>query len=139
MISSLTFVGDGVSGLVELTLGATRAVYLAELVTTDGVVVVRDDDVPLPRGALIEVRADGLWAELVPEADDHWSFGLEAFGLRFDTLDEARASEVGERVPVGADLEWDRGRVVGEVLIGRARLAVDGTGTFTIADLDTPT
>ena len=137
---SLAFAGDdGVSGSVSLALGETRAEYHAELVVEGGVVVVHDDDVPLPRGdpavrarsRLIEVRADGLWAEIVHEADDHWSLGLEAFGLRFDTLDEARASDVGERVPVGYDLEWDRGRVVGEILVGRSRTPVDTTGTFT--------
>jgi hypothetical protein len=136
---SLAFAGDAVNGSVVLALGEVRASYRAELVLPDGVVVVHDDDVPLPRGApavqarsrLLEVRADGLWAEVVHEADDHWSFGLEAFGLRFDTLDEARASDVGERVPVGLDLEWDRGRVVGELLVGRARIPVDTTGTFT--------
>ncbi|MFI5047690.1 MAG: hypothetical protein ACHQIG_11560 [Acidimicrobiia bacterium] len=96
-----------------------------------GAVAVRDHEVPLPRSsALLELRADGLWTEVVHEADDHWSFGLEAFGLRFDTLAEARVSDVGERVPVGYDLEWDRGRVVGELLVGRARIPVDTTGTF---------
>jgi len=95
-----------------------------------GVFAVRDDEVPLPRGSLIEVRADGLWAEVVHEADDHWSLGLEAFGLRFDSIAEARASDIGERVAVGYDLEWDRGRVVGELLVGRARVPVDTTGTF---------
>jgi hypothetical protein len=145
MAWSLAFAGDdGVEGTVELALDATRARYRAELVLPagagpEGVVVVHDDDVPLPRGApavlarsrLLEVRSDGLWAEVVHEDEDHWAFALEAFGLRFDTLEEARTSDVGERVPVGLDLEWDRGRVVGEILVGRARVAVDTTGTFT--------
>ncbi len=135
MFASLTFVGDaGVSGTIEFTLGAARATYLAELVLdvgeTRGVVVVRDDDVPLPRGRLLEIRADGLWAEMVHEADDHWSFGLEAFGLRFDSINDARTSDVGERIPVGLDLEWDRGHVVGELLVSRARIPVDLPGTF---------
>ncbi|MET0275393.1 MAG: hypothetical protein ABW211_00945 [Acidimicrobiia bacterium] len=147
MFSSLTFVGDdGISGTVELALGESRASYLAELVIAGGdvpdewrgVVVVRDDDVPLPRGSLVEIRADGLWAELIHEADDHWSFGLEAFGLRFDTLDDARTSDVGERIPVGLDLEWDRGRVVGELLLARSRIPIDAPGTFTLTGTVTP-
>jgi hypothetical protein len=104
MAWSLAFAGDdGVEGTVELALGATRARYRAELVLPAGagpagVVVVHDDDVPLPRGTLLEVRSDGLWAEVVHEGEDHWAFALEAFGLRFDTLEEARTSDVGERV-----------------------------------------
>ncbi len=128
MTWSLAFAGDdGVRGSVVLALGDERASYRAELVLPDGVVVVHDDDVPLPREGSLEVRADGLWAEVVHEAGDHWSFGLEAFGLRFDTVDEARTSDVGERVPVGLDLEWDRGRVVGDLLVGRTRIPVDTT------------
>ena len=119
-------------GAVLLALGEERAIYWAVIELDDGVIVVRDDDVPLPRGALLEVRADSLWAELVCEvAGEHWSFGLEAFGLRLDDLDEARHAEVGERLAVGLDLEWDEGHVVGEVLLGSGRIAVDGTGTFT--------
>jgi hypothetical protein len=87
--------------------------------------------VPLPRGTLLEVRADGLWAELVCEVPGvHWGFGLEAFGLRLDGWEEVRDATVGDRVPVGLDLEWDEGRVLGEVLAGGRRLAIDGRGTF---------
>jgi hypothetical protein len=114
---------------------ARRAASFAavlDLGAPHGAVAVRDHDIPFPRhGSLVELRADGLWAEIVHEAHDHWSFGLEAFGLRFDTVAEARASDVGERMPIGYDLEWDRGAVVGELLVGRARVAVDTTGTFT--------
>lgn len=47
-------------------------------------------------------------------------------------LDEGDiASEIGERVPVGLDLEWETGDVVhGDVLVGRARIAVDAWGRF---------
>ena len=95
-----------------------------------GFVAIRHDHVSRPRaGALLEVRADGLWAELVCEVpDEHWTFGLEAFGLRLDDRDEARTADVGERVPVGFDLEWDEGHVIGELLIGRSRIPFDGSG-----------
>ena len=97
-----------------------------------GFVAIRHDHVSRPRaGALLEVRADGLWAELVCEVpDEHWTFGLEAFGLRLDDRDEALTADVGERVPVGFDLEWDEGQVLGEILLGRSRIPFDGTGTF---------
>ena len=39
-------------------------------------------------------------------------------------------ADVGERVPVGFDLEWDEGHVVGELLVGRSRVPFDGRGTF---------
>ena len=97
----------------------------------DGFVVVRHDDVPLPRGPLLELRADGLWAELVCEVPgEHWAFALEGFGLQMADREEARTAERGERLPVGFDLEWDGGRVVGEVLVGRRRIAIDGEGGF---------
>ena len=115
---------------IDLDAGVATFSALLDLGPEHGVIAVRDDDAAAPRGRLVEIRADGLWAEVVREADDHWGFGLEAFGLRFATIDEARTSDVGERVPVGYDLEWDRGRVVGEVLVGRARIPVDTAGTL---------
>ena len=116
-----------------LSLGDTRATYRAELYVDGALVLVHDDDVPLPRGALLEVRADGLWAELVCETPgEHWGFGLEAFGLRYEDEEDAARSDVGERVAVGLDLEWETPDLVhGELLVGRDRIPFDGTGTFT--------
>jgi hypothetical protein len=101
----------------------------------DGFVIVRDDDIAPPRSdALLEARTDSLWAELVCEAPgEHWSFGLEAFGLRLDDRAEARTAVVGERLPVGFDLEWDEGSVFGELLVARARIPFEGTGELTPA------
>jgi hypothetical protein len=122
-----------------LALLEDHAQYWAIVELADGVVVVRDDAVSLPRGSLLEVRADGLWAELVCEVPGvHWGFGLEAFGLRLDAWDDARFAQVGDRTPVGLDLEWDEGRVIGEVLVGTRRIPVDTTGTFTEL-VDVPT
>jgi hypothetical protein len=137
---SLRFVEPGgVRGAVLLALLEDHARYWAIVELEDGVVVVRDDAVNLPRGPLLEVRADGLWAELVCEVRGvHWGFGLEAFGLRLDTRDDARFAEVGDRTPVGLDLEWDEGRVIGEVLAGARRIPIDTTGAFTEL-VDAPT
>ena len=98
---------------------------------------MRDHEVPLPRAGL-EIRADGLWAELICETpDEHWSFGLEAFGLRLDDPADALApgGEIGERLPVGLDLEWETdltdgtaGTVRGEVLVGSGRIEFEGPG-----------
>jgi hypothetical protein len=123
-----------VRGNVRLDLGSTRAAFRAELFIDGALVLVHDDDIPLPRGSLLEVRADGLWAEFVCEVPhEHWGFGLEAFGLRYDDPAEAAVSDRGERLPVGYDLEWEApGHVVGEVLVGRERLPIDGPGSFVI-------
>ena len=133
---SLEFSDDlGVSGSLRLTLhdGGAPAAFDARLALPgEGFVVVHDDDVPAPRGAQLVVRADGLWAELLCETPgEHWSFGLEAFGVRFDDEAEAAVSDRGERVAVGFDLEWETpDRVAGEILLGRRRLEFDGTGHF---------
>jgi hypothetical protein len=129
---------DGTGGFVRLELRPQDAVawYWAYVVGPGtGLVVVRDHEVPLPRAGL-EVRAEGLWAELVCEVPgEHWSFGLEAFGVRLEDPDEALApgGEVGERLPVGLDLEWDAGAVFGEILVGTRRIGFEGPGRLDVA------
>ena len=126
--------GHGITGSFSLSLAdGIAAVFSARLTLPGtGVVVVHDDDVPPPRGEQLVVRAEGLWAELVCETPgEHWSFGLEAFGVRFDDEHEAATSDRGERVAVGLDLEWETpDRVFGEILVGRSRIEFDGTGSF---------
>ena len=134
---SLAFGDDhGVEGSLHLTVAdgpAPSATFEASLALPDtGYVLVRDDDLASPRGSLLQVRGDGLWAELVCETPgEHWSIGLEAFGLRFADEAEARVTDRGERVAIGFDLEWEApGTVFGEILLGARRLAFDGRGTF---------
>ena len=111
----------------------------------DGVVVVEDRDVPRPRGATLECRAEGLWFACICETpDEHWTFGLEAFGLRYDTVDEARRGGFGERLAVGYDLEWEidvddpvvpslpAGIARGDVLVAHATFAVDECGRLAV-------
>ena len=134
---SLEFADDrGITGSLTLTVDDASATFHAQLTVPDvGVIVVRDDDVARPRrDDLLVIRAEGLWAELLCETpDEHWSFGLEAFGVRFDDEAEAATSDRGERVPVGFDLEWETpDRVVGEVLVGRAKYDLTAHGTFTV-------
>ena len=94
---------------------------------------MHDDDVPPPSVAVLVIRADGLWAELLCETPgEHWSFGLEAFGVRFADEAEAATSDRGDRVAVGFDLEWETpDHVHGELLLERRQLEFDGTGSFT--------
>jgi hypothetical protein len=126
----------GLSGSLRLTVRdrPQPAIFDARLsLPDDGVVVVHDDDVTPPRReSQLVVRAEGLWAELLCETpDEHWSFGLEAFGVQFDDEAQAAVSDRGERVAVGFDLEWETpDRVYGEILLGRRQFEFDGHGRF---------
>jgi hypothetical protein len=108
-------------------------------------VLVRDHDVAIPKSGL-EIRAEGLWAELTCEtAWEHWTIGLEAFGVALDDPADAYRDERGDRVALGFDLEWESRspayvypagvtryevpcRVHGEVLVGSERIEVDAVG-----------
>jgi hypothetical protein len=157
---------DGTGVAVQLACAPALGVawWWTHLLLPDrtGPVVVRDHEVPLPRVGL-EVRADGLWGELVCEtAFEHWTYGLEAFGVALDDPAESRRGEIGDRMPVGFDLEWELdpavgdvreiagawrgyeqfGVVHGEVLLGRSRVEVDAVGlrshTWGVPQWDVP-
>jgi len=82
--------------------------YWASFLTPSGLVAVRDHDVPPPRTPGLEIRTDGLWAEFVCETPlEHWSGGLEAFGIRYDDPADAWGDEWGDRLAVGLDFEWE--------------------------------
>jgi hypothetical protein len=138
---------DGrLGGFVRMALrpGEGRAWYWGYLARPGrAVVAVRDHDVELPRGGALELRSAGLWAEVTCETPlDHWSMGLEAFGVALDDPTEAWRGERGDRVALGLDMEWEAAGVAeavpggyaqpssvsGEVLVGSARIEVDGRG-----------
>ncbi|MDP9333592.1 MAG: hypothetical protein M3Q30_09825 [Actinomycetota bacterium] len=140
------------AGFVRLELREAEQIawywtYLVGVPDVEGLVVVRDHEVVLPRQGL-EIRAEGLWAELCCEARrEHWTFGLEAFGVRLDAAGDAlrAGGEIGERVAVGLDLEWEvgddgppAGIVHGDVLVGRARHEIDALGWFYDDDAPDP-
>jgi hypothetical protein len=129
---------DGFAGFVRLDVRDADNVawywtYLVGVPGIPGIIVVRDHEVPLPRQRL-EIRAEGLWAELWCETPgEHWTFGLEAFGVRLDAAEDALrpGGEIGDRVAVGLDLEWETPDLVhGEVLVERDRFAIDAVGFF---------
>jgi hypothetical protein len=144
------------TGEVRLVFDAAsaRAAFVAQFVILRaGRVVVADEHVALPRPQTgLEIRADGLWAAMTCEtAFEHWSLGLEAFGLRVgDDVEASGAGAmetagwdelVGERIPVGFDLEWELrsppealgdgngyrqiGAMFGELLVARDRVVID--------------
>ena len=145
---------DGIGVSVRLACAPTLGVawWWTHLLLPDlpGPVVVRDHEVPLPRQGLA-VRADGLWGELDCETPlEHWTYGLEAFGVRLDDPADSLRGEIGERMPVGLDLEWDVdpatdlhefdragehgyeqfGNVHGEILLDRERFEIAGAGAL---------
>jgi hypothetical protein len=135
---------DGFAGFIRLELREDEGVawywtYLVGVPGVAGILAVRDHEVPLPRQRL-EIRTEGLWAELVCETPgEHWTFGLEAFGLRLDAPEDALrpGGEIGDRVAVGLDLEWEvgpdgapGGTVHGDVLVDRAQWTIEAAGWF---------
>ncbi|HVF73462.1 MAG TPA: hypothetical protein VM938_00330 [Acidimicrobiales bacterium] len=127
---------DGsLGGFVAYAFHARTAWYWAGLVGAGRpYLLVRELDVPLPRSSSsAEVRAEALWADMNCETPfDHWSYGLEAFGVALDDPAEALRGERGDRVGLGLDIEWEasgpvdggdgsyaqRGVVHGEILVG---------------------
>jgi hypothetical protein len=142
--------GTGLAVRLACAPGLGIAWWWTHLILPDlpGPVVVRDHEVGLPRQGL-EIRADGLWAELTCETPfEHWTYGLEAFGVRLDDPADSLRGEIGERMPVGLDIEWEVdpsaepreygdirengyeqfGTVHGELLLGRSRFELDAVG-----------
>lgn len=142
--------GDGgVAGYVRLALrpGEGTAWFWAAMVGGGpALVTMRDHEVTPPSARALEVRASGLWTELVCETPlDHWSVGLEAFGVALDDPLEAWGRERGDPWALGLDVEWEgvgpcvgwpaaggywQGCAVsGDVLVGARKFSLDGSGT----------
>src|SRR4051794_35375426 len=141
--------GKLVGGFVRLGLWPNqgRAWYWAALAGEGRrYLLVRDEDVPLPRPGRTDVRTDGLWSAFECETPfDHWTIGLEAFAVALDDPEEAWGDERGDPIGLGFDLEWEAEaepqpepagdsyrqacRVSGEILTGRdERFLIDGHG-----------
>lgn len=106
-------------------------------------VAVVEFEVPLPSRGW-EVRASGLWADHVCETPmEHWSYGLEAFGLAVDDPTELMGAALGRREPLGWELEFEArapaqhttaqsygqaGSVHGVILEATGSTEVDGYG-----------
>lgn len=115
------------------------------LVTAGGLVVVRDHELPAADRSRLLARGEGIWCELVREvAGEHWAVNAEAFGVRLDSPRDALHGEIGHRIPVGLELDWEAttapqpidggvahaGTVRGEVLLAAETIDLDGAGVF---------
>jgi hypothetical protein len=141
--------GGGLAGFVRLAVRpAERTAWFWAGMVGGGpaLVAVRDHEVDPPAAGGLEVRAPGLWTELVCETPlDHWSVGMEAFGVALDDPLEAWGQERGDPWALGLDVEWEAAApaepwhgddagywqgcaVHGDVLVGAERFALDGAG-----------
>jgi hypothetical protein len=108
-------------------------------------VTVIDNEAPLPTPPALELRASGLWADLIVETPmTHMTVGLEAFGVAMDDPTEVYRRGWGDRIPLGFDLEWETDgsvfhydvtsryevpcRVHGDILVGSETIDFDGVG-----------
>jgi len=108
-------------------------------------VLVVDPEAAIPGGRSLEVRAEGLWCNHTCETPfDHWTLGLEAFGVALDDPADAYRGMRGDRIALGFDLEWETDgsvypypgvtryevpcRVHGEILVGDEQIDFDGYG-----------
>ena len=104
--------------------------YVTALLGVDRqLVLVVDPKIPIPRlSQYLEFRAEGIWAQHVCETPlEHWTVGLEAFGVTLETAEDAMGNQWGKRTGVGLDLEWERIEDTEETLTGfRQRCSVSG-------------
>jgi hypothetical protein len=113
-------------GHVLVTVGPTRTMVEIEVRHEGQLLVLREDDAPVPAAGSIDIRANGLWLSLVDERDGRWTVGLEAFALAVDDPDDER----GDLVALGLDLEFDEGRLIGDLLVGDEVIGVDEPATW---------
>ena len=99
-------------GFVEFTvLPRQRQAWFCAGVVGEGrpYVLCRDHDLAAPVDAnVFEVRGGGLWAHAICETPgEHWTVAMEAFALAFDDPLDAWGPELGDRVGLAFDLEWE--------------------------------
>ena len=137
----------GLGAVVRVAYRPTERVawcWLAAVGCGPPLVALRAHDVAIPvRGT--DVRTDGLWVSLQCETPlEHWSVGVECFGVGYDDPWDALAGERGDLIPFGIDLEWEGDEpptprpggggygqwctVTGEILLGDDRIDVTATG-----------
>lgn len=135
-------------GFVTMGLypGAKRGWFWAAVVGDDRqLVLVVDDELPLPAAPHLEVRSSGIWTDFIPQIPlEHFTVGLEAFGVGLDDPNDVFDGLRGDLTPIGFDMEWETEgdmwpidptgfevpcRAHGEILLGHEEFDFDGLGT----------
>ena len=95
---------------LAILAGEGIAQFRATLLRSDErPLVLLAEDLTLPSKGL-EFRGSGIWVELVCETPlTHWSYGLEAFALALDSPTELAHTGMGNRAPLGWELEFETG------------------------------
>lgn len=98
----------GVAGLLRVAVRPTAGTtwFLAAVHERgEAPVVVLDYELPLVSNAF-EFRAPGIWTDLVCETSiEQWTVGLEAFGLAVDPTEMLTPASLGDRTPIGLDVD----------------------------------
>ena len=99
-------------GFVEFTvLPRQRKAWFCSGIVGEGrpYVLCRDHDLNAPADAnVFEVRGGGLWSHAICETPgEHWTVAMEAFALGFDDPVDAWGAELGDRIGLAFDLEWE--------------------------------
>ena len=143
--------GSATGGYVRLTIRPFDAVawYWASLIGVGDhpLVTVLADDLPMPTGRSLELRAPGIWTETtVLRPFEHLTSDLEAFGVAIQDPTAVWDGAYGDRIAVGLELDWDTegepgpspvlgttgyrlvGGFHGEVLLGSSKWELSGVG-----------
>jgi hypothetical protein len=147
---------SGLAMFVEYTLlprQRTCWFWTAVIQPGEPVVLCRDLEVPLPSTAVIEIRSGGLWSHAICETPfSHWTVAMEVFALELDAPEDGWNHEIGKRVGLACDLEWEAvsevpipstdsdsntecaysilGKVYGEIQLESQRIDVEGEGNW---------
>lgn len=143
------FASDGSFGgfvVMGLYPAVGRGWFWASVVGADRpLVLVVDDEMPLPAWPNLEVRSTGIWTDLIAQVPlVHFTVGLEAFGVGLDDPAEVFTGLRGDLTPLGFDLEWETRTPAwalpgggfelgcsahGEILVGHEEFDFEGRGT----------
>lgn len=102
---------SGVALFVEYTLlPKQRTCWFWAAVARPGepIVLCRELEVPLPPPTVLEFRSGALWSHVICETPlSHWTVAMEAYALALENPEDGWTNEVGDRIGLAFDLEWE--------------------------------